>query len=95
MPDCFPTSGGGGILVFPHNQEGNSMSETFQVKFACPDCGSESFKFSAEPHSMDNVESCASCGRTISRDDIVSHSRDFAKKQADEMVRKAFNGRLK
>lgn len=71
------------------------MSETFQVKFACQDCGSESFKFSAEPHSMDNVESCASCGRTISRDDIVSHSRDFAKKQADEMVRKAFNGRLK
>ncbi|WP_414063892.1 ECs_2282 family putative zinc-binding protein [Rahnella inusitata] len=71
------------------------MSETFQVKFACPDCGSESFIFSAEPYTMDNVESCASCGRAITNDDVVNQSDEFAKKRADEMVRKSFNGRLK
>ncbi|WP_425444883.1 ECs_2282 family putative zinc-binding protein [Superficieibacter electus] len=66
------------------------MSETIRVEFSCPDCGSKSFVFSAEPHSMDNVESCAGCGRAISKDDIIEHSRQIAKKRADEMVRNIF-----
>ncbi|EPG4681760.1 ECs_2282 family putative zinc-binding protein [Klebsiella pneumoniae] len=53
------------------------MSEKFRVKFSCPDCGSEQFIFSTEPHTIDNVESCASCGRAISKDDVVRHGREF------------------
>ncbi|MHC8263379.1 ECs_2282 family putative zinc-binding protein [Klebsiella pneumoniae] len=53
------------------------MSEKFRVKLSCPDCGSEQFIFSAEPHTIDNVESCASCGRAISKDDVVRHGREF------------------
>ncbi|EPO5351752.1 ECs_2282 family putative zinc-binding protein, partial [Klebsiella michiganensis] len=49
------------------------MSEKFRVKLSCPDCGSEQFIFSAEPHTIDNVESCASCGRAISKNDVFRH----------------------
>ncbi|MFZ5134210.1 ECs_2282 family putative zinc-binding protein [Enterobacter hormaechei] len=66
------------------------MSEKIRVQFSCPDCGSKSFVFSSEPHSMDNVESCAGCGRDISKNDIIEHSRQIAKNRADEIVRDIF-----
>ncbi|EPE6975392.1 TPA: ECs_2282 family putative zinc-binding protein [Citrobacter braakii] len=66
------------------------MSETFEVKFTCPDCGSKSFIFSAEPCTMDNLESCAACGKVITQDDVIEHSRKIAKKRADEILRNAF-----
>ncbi|WP_446698038.1 ECs_2282 family putative zinc-binding protein [Atlantibacter hermannii] len=68
------------------------MSESFEVKFSCPNCGSESFIFSAEPGTMENLESCAGCGRAISKDDVIEHSRKIAKKRADEILRNAFKG---
>ncbi|WP_413476017.1 ECs_2282 family putative zinc-binding protein [Hafnia paralvei] len=66
------------------------MSDTFEVKFSCPDCGSKSFIFSAEPCTMDNLESCAGCGRAITHDDVIEHNLKIANKRAGEIIRSAF-----
>lgn len=66
------------------------MSEKIRVQFSCPDCGSESFIFRAEPYTMDNVEACAGCGRSVTKDDIIEHSRQVAISRVDEIVRNAF-----
>ncbi|WP_458363982.1 ECs_2282 family putative zinc-binding protein [Klebsiella oxytoca] len=58
------------------------MSEKFRVKLSCPDCGSEQFIFSAEPHTIDNVESCASCGRAISKKRCLSPRQGFPRRYA-------------
>ncbi|EPN9887553.1 ECs_2282 family putative zinc-binding protein [Klebsiella michiganensis] len=63
--------------VFFTQRKDGYMSEKFRVKLSCPDCGSEQFIFSAEPHTIDNVESCASCGRAISKNDVFRHGKDF------------------
>ncbi|KQN53178.1 hypothetical protein ASF13_16395 [Erwinia sp. Leaf53] len=68
------------------------MSEKIRIQFSCPDCGSESFVFSAKPYTMDNVESCADCSRPISKDDIIEHSRQVTIKRADEIIRDTFKG---
>ncbi|HHS9846546.1 ECs_2282 family putative zinc-binding protein [Klebsiella grimontii] len=64
-------------VCFSHRERMGYMSEKFRVKLSCPDCGSEQFIFSAEPHTIDNVESCASCGRAISKNDVFRYSKEF------------------
>ncbi|WP_449361556.1 ECs_2282 family putative zinc-binding protein [Winslowiella toletana] len=66
------------------------MSESIRAQFSCPDCGSESFVFRAKPHTMNNIKACAGCGRVITQDDILEHSRKTAQNHLNDIVRKAF-----
>ncbi len=68
------------------------MSEMLDVHFACPDCGGKSFKFISQPHTLDNVDgtTCATCGRFITKDDVVAFSLNKSKVRAQDIIRDAF-----
>ncbi|WP_425313319.1 ECs_2282 family putative zinc-binding protein [Morganella morganii] len=68
------------------------MTIDYDVEFSCPDCGSKSFEFIAEPCISDNIRACASCGRSISKDDVLRDSDNRAADIGAEFLRSALKG---
>lgn len=69
------------------------MTESQTMKVSCPDCGSEFIK---RPDDFDFETnfvgvSCASCGRAITKDDVIEQGVDVVKKQVDDLIRSTFN----
>lgn len=60
------------------------MSLTFNIKLNCPDCNSDSFIFSYEPHTIDSVKSCAKCSKAISKNDLINKCHCFVKNDRPE-----------
>ena len=57
VPGYFSTSGGGGILVFPHNQEGKTMTHEEKVLYL--------FKLSVEAAVKYKIESQRKSSNTL------------------------------
>ncbi|WP_442230992.1 ECs_2282 family putative zinc-binding protein [Serratia quinivorans] len=49
------------------------------VKFTCPDCGSENIKTASEVKSLDEISSaiCADCGKSLDRDEVIRQFKQF------------------
>jgi len=60
------------------------------VPFACKNCGSETFKSTSEPKSLEDLYGaiCANCGTAVSEDDIKSHALKIADELARDALRK-------
>lgn len=70
------------------------MSETKTIKITCPECGS---KLISRPDDYDFDSnfidvSCADCGRSITKDDVIEQATASAKKQIDDMFRDSIKG---
>jgi hypothetical protein len=53
-----------------------------KIPFICKKCGSETFKTTSEPKSLDDFDGavCANCGTTITKDDIERQTAKIAEK---------------
>lgn len=70
------------------------MSDSIELKIACPDCGSELIKrpddFDFENNFVD--VSCADCGREITKADAIQQGKDVVTKQVNAMLRDTLKG---
>lgn len=68
------------------------MSDIISFNIACPDCGSDSINkpvnFDFENNFTDVT--CASCGRSISKDDVLSQADEIALQKAEEIAKSIF-----
>lgn len=60
------------------------------IQFVCKNCGSETFKTTSEPESLDDFDGaiCTNCGTALSTDDIKGQ----AVKIAEKTIRDALGG---
>ena len=67
------------------------MGIAMDIKIACPECGSERIKTSAEIHSLDDLVggTCDECGREISKDDVIAQARKFAMDALSDSIGKS------
>jgi transcription initiation factor TFIIIB Brf1 subunit/transcription initiation factor TFIIB len=57
------------------------------LKFSCPQCGSQTFKTDAEPKSLEDFDGavCADCGAVVTEEDVKAQLQAVA----EGMMRKA------
>jgi transcription initiation factor TFIIIB Brf1 subunit/transcription initiation factor TFIIB len=57
------------------------------LKFSCPQCGSQTFKTDAQPKTLEDFDGavCADCGTVVTQEDVKAQLRVVA----EEMMRKA------
>lgn len=65
------------------------MNINVSVKLSCPDCGNESFEIDSEARDRGDYEGaiCASCGHTMTADDVVACEVKSVKDAADDFIR--------
>jgi len=61
-----------------------------QVSFVCSECGSDKFRVSSPPKTLDDMigAPCANCGTPLTEEEVKRQSRQIA----DDVVKKAFKG---
>lgn len=66
-----------------------------QVRLRCSTCGSEQFSYSEEDDDGSSIVTCASCGRQLTRDELLRENSENLEAHAVEIANEAVNESVK